>query len=64
MRYLDLLRWVIYYHIWYVWASIKWLWTRKSPGDYWAGLCLLTIAVLGYHMVNSFIKELLYAKNS
>ena len=60
----DLFYWVFRYHIEYIWGSVKYLWTRKNPGNYLVGLFLVVIGIIAYHTVLSSIYGLLYVRRS
>lgn len=58
MVFLRLFYWMFLYSVEYAWCSSKWLWTRESPGNYFAGLFLVTVAIILDDLAKSVIKEL------
>ena len=56
--YLRLISWIFLYSAEWVWYSMKWLWTHESPGNYFAGLSFVILAIVIDDIAKSVIKEL------
>ena len=56
---LEVIYAVFRYNLEYVWYSIKWLWTRESPGNYLLGIVFVIGGISAYHNTLSAIEHLL-----